>query len=236
MAVRHALRPGLRPPSSGRPAPRPWRARRTRRISRRSGVWAGPDSTERTAEQTLIARFWADGAGTATPPGHWNQIADDVARQRDTDLVQNARLFALLNIALADAGIASWDAKYYYGFWRPITAIREAGADGNALTMPETDWSPLLATPPFPSYTSGHSTFSGAASEVLSFFFGPEHRVHHSTDDLPGVVRSFDSFSEAAEEAGMSRIYGGIHFGFDNRDGLAQGRAVGRLATRVVLT
>ena len=192
------------------------------------------DSTERTAEQTLIARFWADGAGTATPPGHWNQIAADVARQGDTDLVQNARLFALLNIALADAGFTSWHAKYDSGFWRPITAIRET--DGNDLTMPETEWSPLLVTPPFPSYTSGHSTFSGAASEVLSFFFGPNTAFTTTTDDFPGVVRSFGSLSEAAEEAGMSRIYGGIHFGFGNRDGLTQGRAVGRHATRVVLT
>ncbi len=194
------------------------------------------DRAERTPEQTLIARFWADGAGTATPPGHWNQIARDVSRQRDTGLYENARTFALLNIALADAGIASWDAKYFYGLWRPITAIREADLDGNPATAPDPGWSPLLVTPPFPSYTSGHSTFSAAGAAVLSSAFGPETAFATATDDLPGVVRSFGSFASAAAEAGRSRIYGGIHFEFDNRDGLAAGAAVGQYVTQTQLS
>jgi hypothetical protein len=193
------------------------------------------NSTERTPDQTQIARFWADGAGTATPPGHWNQIAVDVARQRNTTLGDNARLFALLNIALADAGIASWDAKYFYGVWRPITAIREADTDGNPRTSADPSWTPLLATPPFPTYTSGHSTFSCAASEVLSSFFGPATAFVTDSEDVPGVTRAFTSFAQAADEAGRSRIYGGIHFEFDNRDGLASGRAVGRFVTRTQL-
>ena len=194
------------------------------------------DSAERTPEQTLIARFWADGAGTATPPGHWNQIARDVSRQRDTGLYENARTFALLNIALADAGISSWDAKYFHGLWRPIMAIREADRDGNPATAPDPGWSPLLATPPFPSYTSTHSTFSAAGAAVLSSVFGPETAFTTATDDLPGVIRGFGSFASAAAEAGRSRIYGGIHFEFDNRDGLAAGAAVGQYVAQTQLS
>src|SRR5207249_7315664 len=115
--------------------------------------------TSRTEEQTLIAKFWADGAGTETPPGHWNTIAQDVALAQGNTLVQNARLFALLDIAVADAAICAWDAKYMDNFWRPVTAIRNADTDDNADTLQDTTWTPLLVTPNFPSYTSGHSTF-----------------------------------------------------------------------------
>ena len=119
-------------------------------------------STTRTADQTQVARFWADGAGTATPPGHWNEVAQDVAREQGNSVAENARLFALLDIAEADAGIACWDAKYEYNLWRPVTAIRAADSDGNPATEADATWTPLLATPPFPTYTSGHSTFSSA--------------------------------------------------------------------------
>ncbi|MEJ7639227.1 MAG: vanadium-dependent haloperoxidase [Singulisphaera sp.] len=188
------------------------------------------DSAERTPEQTLIARFWADGTGTATPPGHWNQIARDVSRQRDTGLYENARTFALLNIALADAGISSWDAKYFYGLWRPITAIREADLDGNPATAPDPGWSPLLATRRS-RVTPRATAPSARGAAVLSSVFGPETAFATATDDVTGVARSFGSFAEAAAEAGRSRIYGGIHFEFDNRDGLAAGAAVGQYVT-----
>ncbi|HEV8290719.1 MAG TPA: hypothetical protein VGP94_02295, partial [Tepidisphaeraceae bacterium] len=107
------------------------------------------DTTVRIPEQTQIALFWADGAGTATPPGHWNLIAQNVAEAKHNTLAQNARLFALLNIALADAGIVSWDAKYTYNFCRPITAIRNAANDGNPDTIADPTWTPLITTPPF---------------------------------------------------------------------------------------
>ena len=194
------------------------------------------NSTVRTAEQTEIARFWADGAGTVTPPGHWNMIAADVAQQRGNTLAENARLFALVNIAMADAGIVSWDAKYQYNFWRPITAIREGGADGNDATMGDAAWEPLLVTPPFPENTSGHSTFSGAASTVLAGLYGDDFAFTTDSDGLPGVTRSFLSFSDAADEAGMSRIYGGIHFGFSNEQGLASGRQLGEFVFANYLT
>src|SRR5262249_35363339 len=175
-------------------------------------------STMRTAEQTEIARFWADDEGTVTPPGHWNRIAQTVAAERGTSMAENARLFALLNFALADAGMGCWDCKYKFNVWRPVHAIREVDSD-------ERDWTPLLTTPPFPSYTSGHSTFSAAAATVLAGFFRTnEVRFTSTSDGLPDVTRSYSRFSAAADEAGRSRIYGGIHWEFDNRAGLACGR------------
>ena len=186
------------------------------------------DSATRTAEQTAIARFWADGGGTVTPPGHWNVIAGDIADQRGNTLEQNARLFALLNTAEADAAIIAWDCKYAFNFWRPITAIRNADTDGNPDTESDPDWTPLLVTPNFPEYISGHSTFSGAAAAVVAAFFGSDDIPFTTTsEDLPGVSRSYGSFSEAAEEAGMSRIYGGIHFPSANLNGLASGAELG---------
>ncbi|MBI2929481.1 MAG: vanadium-dependent haloperoxidase, partial [Verrucomicrobia bacterium] len=126
----------------------------------------------RTADQDEIALFWADGAGTETPPGHWNSIAQDVASAHGNTLEQNARLFALLNLAMADAAICAWDAKYTFNFWRPVTAIRNGDTDGNDATIPDPTWSSFIGTPPFPDYVSGHSTFSGAASTVLALFYG----------------------------------------------------------------
>ena len=186
------------------------------------------DSASRTAEQTQIARIWADGVGTYTPPGHWNLIAAQVAQDEGNSLTANARLFAALNLAMADAAIACWDAKYAYRFWRPVTAIRAADTDGNPDTGADPSWAPLLTTPNFPEYVSGHSTFSGAAEMVLSSFFGPDVAFSTSSPGLPGVTRSYTSFRAAAEEAALSRLYGGIHFRFSNRDGSATGRAVAR--------
>ncbi len=202
----------------------------------RMGNW---DSAERTADQTEIAIFWADGAGTATPPGHWNQIAADLVSGTRRSLIENSRLFALLNIAMADAGIASWDAKYFYNLWRPIHAIRYGDSDGNDLTQTNPHWMPLLKTPPFPSYTSGHSTFSGAAATVLTALLGDvpfetsndAHSGFRQKPLAPSQLkkRSFTSFWQAAEEAGASRIYGGIHFSFDNTAGLSMGTQIGNL-------
>ncbi len=185
----------------------------------------------RTADQTEIALFWADGGGTATPPGHWNVIAQEIAAARGNTLEQNARLFALLNISLADAAIVCWDCKYIYNRWRPITAIHEADLDGNPDTTPDLNWAPLIVTPPFPEYTSGHSTFSAAAATVLAGFFGSDN-IHFTTgsDALPGVKRTFASFSAAAQEAGISRIYGGIHFMTSNENALACGERLGAFA------
>jgi len=185
------------------------------------------NSVVRTADQTNIAKFWEDGAGTATPPGHWNLIATGVSGTEGLDLEENARLFAQLNLAMADAAIICWDAKYASEFWRPVTAIREASTDGNPDTTEDATWTPLLKTPPFPSYTSGHSTFSGAASTILEDWFGANYAFTTSSEGFIVPNRSFTSFAAAAEEAGISRIYGGIHFSFDNENGLMAGRALG---------
>jgi hypothetical protein len=187
--------------------------------------------SSRTAEQTEIAYFWADGPGTATPPGHWNIIAQDVGTARRNTMQQNARLFALLNIAMADAAICAWDAKYAYNFWRPVTAIREGDNDRNPATDGDPAWTSLITTPPFPDYISGHSTFSGAAAAVLSLFYRtpriPFTTQTESEELEEGTVRRFGGFLEAANEAALSRMYGGIHFRSANEDGLKSGLAIG---------
>lgn len=180
------------------------------------------NSATRTTEQTAIANFWADGAGTYTPPGHWIQIAITIVNDQGNTLEQNARVFALLGITLADAAICAWDNKYAYEDWRPITGIRNAGTDDNADTAADAGWTPLLTTPAFPSYTSGHSTFSGAATRMIEILYGRDDIAFDSSVD--DVTRSFESLSQAAEEAGRSRVYGGIHWQYDNEDGLAAGR------------
>ncbi len=190
-------------------------------------------STTRTADQKQIAYFWEDGAGTVTPPGHWQVITRSLSERFLLSRIENARLFALLSIAQADAAISCWDTKYWYNFARPIQAIRERCFNRRDLPQ-DVNWTPLIPTPPFPAYTSGHSTFSGASSRILELYFGtdniafsgPSPDPQRWPNDLPGVVRSWTSFSQAAEEAGMSRIYGGIHWQFDNVEGLAAGRAI----------
>lgn len=189
-------------------------------------------SSTRTADQTQQALFWADGGGSYTPPGHWDQIAAQVAQARGNSLSANARLFAQLNVALADAAIACWDTKYYYDAWRPETAIQNADQDGNADTTADTNWRSLLITPPHPDYVSGHSTFSAAAAGILAATFGDETAFSTTSATLPGVTRSFTSFSEAAEEAGLSRIYGGIHTSYAN----AAGQAIGEKVADAVLS
>jgi len=192
-------------------------------------------SATRTPDQTQIAYFWEDGAGTVTPPGHWQVIAQGLAERFGNDALENARLFALLSIVQADAAIASWDAKYAYDHVRPYSAIVEdADHDENAETVADPAWTSLIPTPPFPAYTSGHSTFSGGSSRLLALLFGTDEIAFSGASPdpqrwpaiLPGVVRSWDSLSAAAEEAGQSRIYGGIHWQYDNQAGLAAGRAI----------
>ncbi|WP_404710694.1 Ig-like domain-containing protein [Sphingomonas sp. MMS24-J13] len=185
------------------------------------------NSTTRTADQTQIARFWADGVGTYTPPGAWAEIATEVAVAKGDSLAQNVKLFAELGVAVADAAIAAWDAKFTYGAWRPDTAINNASKIGNAAITEDTSWQPLLIDPAHPEYVSGHSTFSAAAAEVLIAAFGDNVSFSTQSTSLPNVTRSFTSFTQAVQEAGESRIYGGIHFEFSNQDGQALGKKVG---------
>jgi hypothetical protein len=187
------------------------------------------DSTVRTPAQTDVARFWEGKAGTPGVPGYWNEIAASAAESRGNTLDQNARLFAELNVAVADAVIGHFDAKYTYNRWRPITAIQLAGETGNPDTVADPSWQPLLNTPPNPSYISGHGAVSGAASTVLAHFFGTDNVSFSLTsDDLKAVTHSFTSFSAAAAEAENSVVWGGIHFRFDVTAGQALGQSVAR--------
>jgi hypothetical protein len=191
------------------------------------------DSESRTRDETEIAYFWEDGAGSVTPPGHWQLIAQELAHRNKLELVESARLFALLSITQADAAICAWDAKFYHDHWRPVTAIAMADLDENDLTDVDADWAPLLPTPPFPAYTSGHSNFSGSSAELMELFFDDRNISLRLRAPRPviwrevrGAVRRFDSLREAAEEAGQSRIYGGIHWQYDNQQGLQSGQAL----------
>jgi hypothetical protein len=185
-------------------------------------------STNRTAEQSQIAVFWSDFSYTAMPSGHWSEIAATIARNRTNTLEQNARLFALISLAQADAAIVCWEAKYRYNLWRPITAIQRADEDDNPATEKDAAWNHYLAAPPFPSYTSGHSTFSKATAQVLTHFYGTDAIAFTAkSDSVPGVQRAFTSLAACADEIGMSRIYGGIHFQFDNREGKLSGKRIG---------
>jgi hypothetical protein len=181
-------------------------------------------------EQKTIATYWADGAAvTGTPPGHWIALVGQIARTDELSLSEAAEAFARVGIAVHDAFIQCWYFKYVTNLQRPVTYI---------LDFIDKSWVPLIATPPFPTYTSGHSTQSGAAAAVLTAMFGKKaftdtlHADHHL---IPAPEpRSFASFDEAAAEAAISRLYAGIHYAFDNDDGLTCGKCIGRTINRRV--
>lgn len=192
----------------------------------------------RNPDQTEVAQFWAyDRDDTFRPPGQLNEVAQEVALAEGNTLEQNARLFALLNIAEADAGIVAWDVKYTYDQLRPITAIRNAANDNNPLTQQDNEWESLLGTPNFPDYVSGHSVFGGAAAQVLTRFFGDNVTFDIPSQELPGVARTYsgslengvriNSFTQAAREDADSRLYGGVHNDLATVDGVAIGQNVG---------
>lgn len=186
------------------------------------------NNSSRTMEQSMVANFWVGMAGTIGEAGRMNLVAQQAAEANANTLYENAALFALVNFALADAAIAGLDCKYTYSFWRPISAIREADEDGNDGTTLDSEWESFLVTPAHPEYISTHSALTKAAAVVLMNFFG--------TDDAeltlpafmdPNVTRTYASFSEVAEEAGLSRLYGGIHFRFSYEAGSTLGQQIG---------
>jgi hypothetical protein len=187
-------------------------------------------STERSDEQTEIARFWAEPMATM-----WNRIARTVAQQQGLGLWESARLLAVLDFALADATISVYAAKYVYNFWRPLTAIRNADLDGNPDTDVDLEWTSLLTASNHPEYPSAHSYQAAAAAEVLAATFGDDVRFSIESVTLPNVTRTFDSFSQAAAEIGESRIYGGIHFRRAVEVGLKRGAIIGRRVERQAL-
>ena len=181
------------------------------------------DSIDRTPEQTTIAL-----CGAEPPLPMWNRVARSVSAEKNTGLIENARLFALLNLAMMDATIACWDSKYFYRFWRPVTAIRSADTDGNDSTDADPAWTPLRSTPLHPEYPSAHACVSNAAAKVLTSFFGKHVPFSTATSTCPaGVVRSYESFEAMVDEIGESRIYIGFHFRSAIRHGANLGRQVG---------
>jgi membrane-associated phospholipid phosphatase len=203
------------------------------------GVLSGQNLTN---DQKQVALFWAGNT-----PLFWNRIASDLSTQRRLTLSQNARLFALLNVSMADAGIACWDSKYRYVFWRPITAIRSGDLDNNPATDPDPAWQPFLdshpvaadrGTPAHPEYPSGHSTVSGAAAFVLAAAFGENTEFSVGSEALPQppgsppARRTFSSFTQATDEIADARVFGGIHY----RSSCVRGNALGRAVAEYVST
>jgi hypothetical protein len=181
------------------------------------------NSTTATADEALTGRFW-NGA----IQNYWNEIAQTLSLAHSLTTAQNARLFALLNLSIADDVIAFYDAKYNYNFWRPVTAIRAADSGINPETVADPNWLPEVGkTAPDPSYPGAHAVISATGAEVLISFFERDHAEFNVTSEvLPGVERSFTSISAAAEEATLSRIFGGQHFRFDLTTGQRLGRDV----------
>lgn len=209
--------------------------------------------TQRTEEQTIIGIFWGyDGTpGLGTPPRLYNQIVRTIAIQKRNNVESNARLFALVNVAMADAGIQCWLTKYQYEFWRPVIAIQQADSDGNRHTAGDPLWLPLGAsatngagdgvnfTPPFPAYCSGHATFCTAALHTVANFYGtPEIAFSFVSDEFnginrandgtirPRITRHFKNLDDAIWENAISRIYLGIHWRFDATGGVAAGTEI----------
>jgi len=191
------------------------------------------NSTTATADEALTGRFW-NGA----IQNYWNEITQTAVLDRDLTIAQSARLFALLNLALADGVIAFYDAKYTYNLWRPVTAIRAADSDNNPDTMTDPNWLPEVGkTAPDPSYPGAHAVLSAAGAAVLISFFERDHfNFNVSSEVLPGVERSFTSLSAAAEEATLSRVFAGQHFRFDLTAGKRLGREVADFVTDNFLT
>jgi len=182
-------------------------------------------SATRTAEQTNIARFWLTSAAVI-----WDGALRAVAVARGLDISETAHAFALVNVAGADAAIACWDAKYAFNFWRPITAIHNADADGNPLTSPDPAWVPLAPTPNFPGFTSGHTVISGAMAAMLILVFGDDPGVPFTVTSPtnPGFTRTWSRFSAGIDEVIDARVWTGFHFRSSDVTGAKMGRQVAR--------
>lgn len=185
------------------------------------------NSPLRTPEQTASAKFWKDFSYSSTPPGHWNEIASTLAREKKLIPLAESRLFALLNLAMADAGIIAWEAKFHYHLWRPIHAIRHADEFRSTRSLSNPNWQSLLESPPHPEYISGHACYSGAASEILRNFFGTDEMLFFVKGDYQNTeFKKYNSFSSCAQEIANSRLWGGIHYRFSNTKGLQTGKRI----------
>ncbi|HEU4875427.1 MAG TPA: vanadium-dependent haloperoxidase, partial [Pyrinomonadaceae bacterium] len=185
------------------------------------------NSVTRTADQTQVARLWAN---VGTPTNFlfvWNNVARTVSEARSLSTVERARLFALTNIALHDALQVTFASKFHYGLWRPLTAIRRADEDGNTNTVADPEWLSLIPSPPYPSYAGNMSAIGTSQSTILAQFFGRDDiSFQHTWAGAGGATRSYAGFSVMADEQARARVYGGIHFTFDNVAGQSVGRNV----------
>ena len=182
-------------------------------------------STLRTADQTDASLFWSEH-----PPAMWSRIFRELATSEHLSVADGARMFAALYVTAADAIISAWVDKRHHLFWRPITAIRLAGSDGNPVTRADSEWLPLLATPPYPDHPSGHASLSGSFVATLQRFFGTDTMHFGATSAVTGTTRTFDHFSEAIEEIVDARVWSGIHF----RGADVQAARLGRQVSRYV--
>ncbi|HSH40161.1 MAG TPA: vanadium-dependent haloperoxidase [Chthoniobacterales bacterium] len=190
------------------------------------------ESATRTPDQTVAAKFWSGKI-----QNYWNEIAQTTAISNNNSLSENARLFALLNLTFADGVIAYYDAKYSYNFWRPVTAIQAAETDNNPESAADPNWVPLADSPPDPAYPGAHSVISASGAAILAFFYGSDEASFSvKSEVVPGVERSFSSFSAAAAEAGMSRTYIGHHYRFDDTAGQKLGRETAGYVFKEFLT
>jgi hypothetical protein len=188
------------------------------------------DSAAWTDDQTTLSRLWS-GVGTTTGFfSVWNNVARDVVLARQLSLVETARVFVLVNVSIHDALQTTQASKFVYGVWRPVTAIRAADTDLNPDTEPDTSWLPLITTPPYPAYAGNLATIGASAARALQLVCGtsdvPVAVTWSLSGGLPGVTRHFDGFWQAAEEEAMARIYGGIHYRFDQQAGQQVGLSV----------
>jgi hypothetical protein len=182
------------------------------------------NSTLRPQDRTDVARFY----NAATAIHVFNSAARQVSAAQGKTPSENARIFALLGMAMCDASIACFDTKYFYNYWRPVTAIRAGDTDGNHKTNPDPTWLPLLVTPPFPSYPSAHGSLSGAARKVLEQSYGKSgHSITLTHPGAPGIVLDYSSWKQITDDISDARVYGGIHYRFDQTAGARQGRRVG---------
>lgn len=185
------------------------------------------NSTTRTADQTQVARLWANVNTPTTVWVVWNNVARSVAAERGTSTVENARLFALMNISFHDALQTTMASKFVHGLWRPVTAIRRADEDGNPDTAPDANWTPLLGNPPYPTYAGNHAAIGTSQATILALFFGRDDvRFQHTWEGAGGATRSYAGFNAMADEEERSRVWGGIHFTFDQVAGQSAGRNV----------
>ncbi len=194
-------------------------------------AYGSATSTVRTAFQTETAKFWQ----LDTPIAIWDRVADSLAEAHHLSPLRSARLLAMVDMAEADAAIAVWDAKNQFNSWRPVTAIAQAALDGNPATTVDPTWSPLLVTPYFQEYPSGHSGVSSAAVSVMASFFGNRVEFMVTSDGLPGVTRSFTRFSDAVAQVADARVFAGFHFRFSCEDAAQMGKQVAHYAESTLM-